>query len=248
MENLNPTDVAKMTYLCAQQEGLHLSKVSVKEHMDLTARAHIMWANSQSSVAPGTMLVMLEELVRDQVRTWLKSWPADDEQLVPAGKWVCPKQSDHAVAVHPQLNWPQCLVCASAPAYHVRHRYAVQNGIDLVLYVPTSETRIATGSAIVGLAGEPEVGSHERRVTVCYEGWVYDQKQASDPERWREAVLSAAGRLLVHYPTVARASLPEDSLQAVGTVTLWPRGFSMTVTDEVALRAWNPNFVREPAA
>lgn len=81
--------------------------------------------------------------------------------------------------------------------------------MKLNIYVPAnpSQVTIAPRSAIVGVPRE------EGQVWVHYEGNLFG---ATNLRQFHERLISAAGRLVKRYPTVACACLPEKDLVAVG--------------------------------
>lgn len=82
--------------------------------------------------------------------------------------------------------------------------------MKLTIYVPTEDTGIAQGSAIVG---EPR--PVDDYVLVDFEGDIYKHMHG-----WREKLVHAVGRYCKHYPTVARKLVKKEKLKEVGTVKL----------------------------
>ncbi|KQP62927.1 hypothetical protein [Nocardioides sp. Leaf285] len=150
-----------------------------------------------------------------------------------AAGWVCWRDARHRVGVRETLGWPQCRDCAAAPAYHERPSY-LPHGFTLNVYVPSENERgqrlrrtLAPGSAIVGVADDPEV---------YFEGWTFGQHDITTIEGWGAGVLHAASRLVTAYPTIARASVAGTALLTVARFD--PRTSNLDVTDDDTLLAW----------
>lgn len=82
--------------------------------------------------------------------------------------------------------------------------------MELNVYVPRSGhvTSIDPGSGIVGAVEE------SGRLTVDYEG---NRNRASNIRTYADRVLHAHGRHTVRYPTIARQSVPVETMIWVGT-------------------------------
>jgi len=94
-----------------------------------------------------------------------------------------------------------------------------------------------------GVVGAPLPG--EQLVNVYYEGALYGQ---SEMARLADRVFYAHGRLVEHYPTVARKTLPVASLIEVGTFD--PPSGTITPVDahaEVTLATWLGSETLDPA-
>jgi hypothetical protein len=75
------------------------------------------------------------------------------------------------------------------------------------------------------------------RVLVYFEGNKYGSEGM---DLFEEKVKHAAGRLQTDYPTIAKAWLPTEDFEVVGTYEFtadWSRA-SLTITDEARLAAW----------
>lgn len=70
------------------------------------------------------------------------------------------------------------------------------------------------------------------RVLVYFEGNRYG---ASNLQTFEERVRCAAGRLVQHYPTVARGQFARADFTPVGLLS---EAFGLTITDAAAVAAW----------
>jgi hypothetical protein len=151
----------------------------------------------------------------------------------------CWRDATHKVAPHPTYHWPRCIVCGAAPAYHERPRY-LPDDFTLNLYVPATAGHggVVGGSLLTIKHGSGIVGLPTRSgdVEICYEGFIFEPGLITDAARWRYAVLHAAGRQIVAYPTVARMWVPADNLIEVGTYN--PTHDSFSITNRGPLVAW----------
>lgn len=95
---------------------------------------------------------------------------------------------------------------------------------------PGHELGIAPGSALVAGMEQP----HKDLAVVYYEGNVYD---VPDLRAFAQKLLHAAGRQAVRYPTVARMTIPRQSLIEVGHYD-YPSQRIVQVTNAEALQAW----------
>jgi hypothetical protein len=115
---------------------------------------------------------------------------------------------------------------------------------EMVLYLPSggdpATADIVRGSAIVG---RPRFGSE--KVTVYFEGAIYDQENV---RTLADRATQAAGRMIEHYPTVARRVVPCDALLAVGTYDLRRRRITLTGPhSERAVAEWLGTVRLDPA-
>lgn len=149
--------------------------------------------------------------------------------------WVCWRDPRHVDVMITRFGWPQCRVCAAAPAYHERGKW-MSSDLTVPVFVPAPEAPmrhvVAPGSAVVGCSAG---GFAE----VTYEGWVYGAHQYAHLDtrgRYEAAVLHAADRLVTDYPTRARMVVAEDELVHVGDYN--PTTRVLDVTDQDALTHW----------
>lgn len=102
---------------------------------------------------------------------------------------------------------------------------------SLLLVVPTVETNMVPGSAVVA---EP-IG--DDLLSCYYEGGRYDAGM-----KWEEKVMHASGRLAERYPTAARMTgKVGENVKVVGTVRWDPKlrtWLIAEITDEDALKEW----------
>jgi hypothetical protein len=146
--------------------------------------------------------------------------------------WTGWHDPSHQPITTTRFGWPQCGVCHAAPDYPDRWKYAQAADVTVGLYLPVADTyaawRIAARSGVVGVADNDQIDAY-------YEGWLYGIPGSDPDANWRAAVATAANRLVVSYPTVARSRFPADSLLQIGVFSV-RRG--ITVDNQPALDAW----------
>ncbi|MPR09237.1 hypothetical protein [Microvirga tunisiensis] len=105
--------------------------------------------------------------------------------------------------------------------------------MQLFIYTPAEDALavsfIVPKSAIVGLPSEDG-----QSVLVYYEG---NLNKAVNLTRYRERLISAAGRMVVKYPTVAKMLAPATELHQVGTYDAI-RHYVIEITDPSRLAMW----------
>lgn len=104
--------------------------------------------------------------------------------------------------------------------------------MKLTIYVPTEDTGIARGSAIVG-----DPFPVDDYVLVDFEGNIYGW---SSMDSFETKLVHAVGRFCQHYPTVARKLVKKDKLREIGTVMLSEGGAieAVTLSDPDRLGEW----------
>lgn len=153
--------------------------------------------------------------------------------------WQCWRDASHDQIITTEFGWPQCSTCWAAPAYHERPDYVPAHFV-LGIYVPdpTNWRAAATVEPRSGIVGLP-TGVGGEYISVYYEGWVNGPMQYAERDArglWEAGIQHAAGRMVVDYPTIARAHLPSNSLTRIGIYR--PKSGEIELTDEARLNEW----------
>jgi hypothetical protein len=127
--------------------------------------------------------------------------------------------------------------------YADRFGLCLDRGATLTVHVPLGDPPAGFIAPRSGVVGEPYDVAQGALTFVHYEGWLhgaYQYESLAPRQRWEAAVLTAAGRAFVAYPTIARGVVRTDALHPVGTVraALSSDRTALTITDEEAVRAW----------
>lgn len=131
------------------------------------------------------------------------------------------------------------MVVVSRPDFHGvsypdRHKIMVGEGAVLTIYVPKPGFHTMGVAPRSGIVGE----TLGEKVLCHYEGWVHGAMQYEHLDargKWEAAIVTAADRAFVQYPTVAKGLFDADGLIPVGTIAA---AGVYDVTDEEAVAEW----------